>query len=283
MPLYTEGESMRAFSIAAMAAVASVCLIANGSAADLVVKAPPPVTSNWTGWYVGGNIGGGWSHRTANTSPNDPGAATLLSAVPIPAESFSTSGVLGGVQVGYNYQFNRTWLVGVEADFDWADIKGSTSTDLAGGLIAASLDERINWFGTVRARVGWLPTPDLLVYGTGGFAYGRVAHSGSYGLAVGPSILLVTVPPFSLTCNGPATCMSGSSHDVVGGWTAGGGLEYRLWEHWSIKAEYLYVRLDRTSVTETAVSFAPGATPISWDANFGRGFNVARVGLNYHF
>ncbi len=110
----------------------------------------------------------------------------------------------------------------------------------------------------------------------------RVDRSGSVTFPAGN---LSQIVPFGFNC-GPSVCFAGSSSRVTAGWTLGSGLEYRLWEHLSLKAEYLYVSLNGKSLTETALQFSPGVTPIpsSFNANYGRTtFNVARVGLNYHF
>jgi outer membrane immunogenic protein len=99
-------------------------------AADIPVKTPPPApvpAYSWTGFYIGGNVGGGWDKRDINFSPNDPLAVTLFtlgSGAP-PPTSFTSSGALGGLQLGYNWQFNRNWLFGLETDLDWSGIKGS--------------------------------------------------------------------------------------------------------------------------------------------------------------
>jgi outer membrane immunogenic protein len=89
--------------------------------------------------------------------------------------TFGIGGGFGGFQAGYNWQSNR-WLAGVEADFDWAAIKGNGTSNFTLEVFPANYQatENIKWFGTVRARLGWLPTDNLLLYGTGGLAYGRV-------------------------------------------------------------------------------------------------------------
>ena len=129
----------------------------------------------------------------------------------------------------------------------------------------------------------FLPADNLLVYLTGGFAYGQVEHTASYitfGGATGANI-----GGFSAVCAGSgATCLAGTSTGTAGGWTVGGGVEYAIWQNWTIKGEYLYVSLGGQSVTETAQVFAGGTAPSSIAANFGRTtFNVARVGVNYRF
>jgi len=282
---------MRRFRCAVPAAVAVVGFVSGASAADLPVKAPvaapPPVVLNsWTGFYIGANVGGGWSSRSVDYAPNDPALSALFANADFrpPPLSFNTSGVLGGLQLGYNWHLNRNWLVGLEADFDWSGMKGSASTTFGGVPITTTVDEHIKWFGTVRARLGYLPMDNLLAYVTGGFAYGQVEHTGSYVNNSGASFSLSS-GVISFNCSPNSTCFAGSSSKVVPGWTLGGGVEYAFWQKWSFKAEYLYVSLDSTSVTETASAVSiPGNTPASFNANFGRTkFNVARVGLNYRF
>lgn len=283
---------MRRLSIVLIAAVSSIGLVQVSSAADMPVKAlvaaPAPVM-NWTGFYIGGNIGGGWGDRSVDYSANDPASVSLFSAVvhgaPSPS-SFKSSGVLGGLQLGYNWQAGPNWLVGVETDFDWSGIKGSgTTTGIVGitNPFSETVEERIKWFGTVRARLGYLATPNLLAYATGGFAYGRVEHTGSYDL-VGPLGATVVVGAFSANCSPNAACLAGSSSNIATGWTAGGGVEYAIWQKWTLKAEYLYVSLDGKSVTQSALAVLGGTAPSSFNANFSRtNFNVGRVGVNYRF
>jgi outer membrane immunogenic protein len=147
---------------------------------------------------------------------------------------------------------------------------------------ASTVDEDVKWFGTVRGRLGWLPWNNLLIYGTGGFAYGRVNHTGS----LGGSFSRLPAPSFSCSNGVTTTCFAGSSGNTATGWTAGGGVEYALWQQWSLKLEYLYVSLASNGLMETALStLHPGlTTPASFNANFSHtNFNVVRVGLNYQF
>jgi len=263
-------------------AIAAIALIgAPAFAADMAVKAPPaaptPVYS-LTGWYVGANIGGGWGHRDVTFTPNDAASAAFLSGTSLlSAPAFNVDGVLGGVQLGYNWQFQRSWLIGFETDFDWSNLRGSSTvganiSDIpVAAPLAVSQDEHITWFGTVRGRLGWLPYDNVLLYGTGGFAYGRIEHAGSI-MNVSNSNNQLGVP-----CQFFSTCFAGSSTSSASGWTAGGGVELAFWGHWSLKGEYLYVSLDNSSVTETVAG-----SPASINANFGRAnFNVLRVELNY--
>jgi outer membrane immunogenic protein len=122
---------------------------------------------------------------------------------------------------------------------------------------------------------------------TGGFAYGRVDRSGSDVNSSATAFGLLPLGGFSFFCPVGATCFAGTSSRISVGWSAGGGLEYAVWKNLTLKAEYLFVSLDGSSVTETALAVInppPATSPSSFNANFGRTtVNVARVGLNYHF
>lgn len=293
---------MRYFSLAVIATVSSVASAQIASAADMPVKAPvapAPVAYNWTGFYIGANIGGGWGNRNLAISPNDPTApfwatfVTNFGGVVNSTPSFKTSGVLGGLQLGYNWQFNRNWLIGFETDFNWANVDGSSLTGTGGtAAFTESFDERIKWFGTVRARLGYLPTDKLLAFITGGFAYGRVEHSANISHVPGTVAQGLSNAGFSYDCTaalvvtGQQPCFAGSSSHTATGWTLGGGLEYALWRNLTLKAEYLYVNLGTGSVTLAATNVLnPGFDSISsFHVDFGRTtINVARVGVNYRF
>lgn len=154
---------------------------------DAPVYVPPPVFS-WTGFYAGLNVGGGWTDNSARGG--------------------QASGVIGGGQIGYNYQLSPLFVVGVETDF-----QGTSLSTRNNGWFNAGAS--LPWFGTVRGRAGLaLLDSHLLVYGTGGFAYGEVNNA-----------------------------WAGVSN-VRTGWTAGGGVEWAFLPNWSAKVEYLYTDLD---------------------------------------
>ncbi len=122
--------------------------------------------------------------------------------------------------------------------------------------------------------------PNLLVYGTGGFAYGHVKQSIAYNNNTG------TPADFDGICPaGPATCYVGSSSRIATGWTVGGGLEYALMNHWTIRAEYLYVNLGGNGLTESVVGgVTPGFAPSTINAQYNDiALHIARVGANYKF
>ncbi|MDR6951754.1 outer membrane immunogenic protein [Ancylobacter sp. 3268] len=198
--------------LAGIALAATVAVPA--SAADLSYPAPaayaaPVPVFTWTGFYLGANAGYGW------------GEADF---------SDDTNGFLGGIQAGYNWQFAGSPLVvGIETDIQATNIESPTFS--------------LDYFGTVRARLGWA-VDQFLIYGTGGFAYGR----GNYELA------------------------GLSNKQTNTGWTIGAGGEYAFSPNWSVKAEYLYVDLG----TETYDTIA-GPLDIGTTAN------ILRLGVNYKF
>jgi outer membrane immunogenic protein len=282
---------------------ASLCLASQAFAADMPVKAPPPPPAapapSWTGFYVGGEVGGAWSDPHLSYSPNDGPAAVLVygqfglaGEQPFAANSFKMSGVTGGLEGGYNWQINPNWLVGIETDFNGSSLKGtgSSTTLIQTGPVfnqTINVNQTFDWYGTLRGRLGFLPSNNLLLFGTGGLAYGRVIESGLF-TANGPTLAGygATFPPFSWECgtNG-STCFAGTSSQIRVGYTLGGGLEWLFWQKWSVKAEYQYVNLGSAPLRFTAIGLAgAGTIHSSFNANFARDdFQVVRGGVNYHF
>jgi outer membrane immunogenic protein len=194
--------------------VAAIVVIGPASAADLPVKAPsapaPYIASPWDGPYIGVNIGGGETNFRA-TASDFFGTGEV---------SQHANGVVGGVQGGYRRQFGN-FVFGSETDWSATSIKGTTD----------GVTTELRWFGTVRATAGFLVTPAVLIYGTGGGAYGRAE---------------VSVP--------------GVSAKVPGvGWAAGAGLQYAFGSGWFIGAEYLHVDLDGPSVSSGGATFSTHA------------------------
>jgi outer membrane immunogenic protein len=286
----------RILLITAIVAVAATGARAADLGVGIPTKAPvaiDPATS-WTGFYVGVNAGYGWSDRSADFSANDPMSKLLFGIAdgtgantPLRPAKMDQKGGLGGAQAGYNWQLDRKWLVGIEADIDAADLSGSGSAqnvmpDLfppVPPVGTANLSRNVDWFGTLRARAGVLLTGDLLLFGTAGLAYGHVKTNATYAMSNSASF---PWGGFSVNCIIGTPCFSGSSSRTAVGWAAGGGLEYALGSHWSVKGEYLYVDLGSDKVTLTATN-VPGLVPSSFNANFRNAFSLARGGLNFRF
>ncbi len=252
-------------------------------AADLAYrKAPAPVDPafNWSGFYVGVNAGGGWydgrgfagsSNVASLVSPSN-----LISFPPNPARN--DPGVTVGGLAGYNYQIG-SFVLGAETDFNYADLKsrhsGGVTTICCGGAVdTLSYDSRsqLDWFGTMRARLGFLPTAQLLIYGTGGLAYGEVERSLQQSTVI-PAIAV-------------GRYWQGNASDVRVGWTAGGGAEYALTPSITVRAEYLYLDLGKSSVTANYVGNFPAApvqTQIYYASSHDNKFNIARAAIAYKF
>jgi outer membrane immunogenic protein len=266
---YRWGMIMRGFQCGALAAVAVFGLASMASAADMPTKAPmytkAPVAApvyNWTGFYVGGNIGYGWGRSTD-------------SATPLPQPSFgelpfsqglSPSGILGGGQIGYNYQ-TGAYVWGLEADFQGSDIKNSSTMFGLDPAFPADNNvdnQHLTWFGTVRGRVGWLPVNPLLIYVTGGLIYGEVKTDS-----------LTTYAPI------PASTYPGSASSVRTGWTVGGGVEWMFTPKWTAKLEGLYYQIDGQNYLANPLAPNPPFQVAHSFNNLNGG--IIRAGVNYHF
>jgi outer membrane immunogenic protein len=286
-------------------------------AADMPVKAPssppPAPVYNWTGWYVGGNVGA--SFGTYKTDFNVAPGTSLV----IEGDSFSTGiipgfagtdfqypgGFIGGGQIGFNWQLSPLWVVGAEADFQGADEKGhSTLTSnfnaplffgngepsgfAATGTTALNYAAKIEWFGTARLRAGYLfGDGAVLTYVTGGLAYGKVDVAGTSALT---ALTLGTGNPF------PSFTQAFDHSNVNTGWVVGTGTEGKLLiPGWTYKIEGLYMDLGHldargpgasSSVGVCPVPPSPGcfimtAGPVATHTHFTD--TILRAGLNYQF
>ena len=263
---------MKTFSAAG--ALALVLAAAPALAADLPSQKGAPAfvaltapAFSWTGFYGGLNIGYSWleSYRLPGIEFGPGGAPT---GVAWNYPSADINGVIGGGQVGYNYQFANTgFVVGLEADFQGADLSGRSQGvgSNVGYFPVLSTRHSIDWFGTVRGRIGYAVTPTILVYGTGGFAYGEASSRFTY---------LDTAGFWG----------QGSESDIRTGWTAGGGVEWAFMPNLSAKIEYLYTELD-AGRGFWFNQITPGGA-VSAFTSQQRGvqnhFHTIRVGLNYH-
>ena len=289
---------------------AALLLATSGSAlaADLATKKAPPAplpTPMWKGFYVGLNAGGIWSNSGSSnvtTYPvlgdlaSNPANTSYYSSLNGSLNIGSTNGFIGGGQLGYNWQpgyLNNNLVFGFEADIQGVISTGRTTRTFSniapvgnGGRVLNSMNANGNmdFFGTVRGRLGYLVMPNLLVYGTGGLAYGNVSYS-------------VNLAQYGLNSTGVLNQLAvGSNYysNVQVGWTAGGGAEWMFMPNWSAKVEYLYYDLGGNSlqVTTTGGRVGTGAgSPIS-AAGAGQYTNstisghptgnLVRAGVNYH-
>jgi len=232
-------------SLVAISGVAfSFCIPAE--AADITaqpyVKAPAALPIyNWNGFYVGANFGGVFTQERASVGNAFLGAPSIFSSNP--------SGVLGGLQFGYNLQFALQWLIGIEGELDWTSAQGTANA--FGPAATATLTSNHNWYDTIEGRFGYVMGP-VLIYAKGGAAWMNA--------------------DYALAAAGAITGFS-SVKATRDGWTAGGGLEAFIMPNWSAKLEYDYLDFGNYSysfpVTGTAVGFKTEAHEV-------------KIGINYH-
>ncbi len=302
-----------------LSAVSGVALASSAFGADIYSPGPASYAAvalppNWSGFYLGAN--GGYAGNNSLGFREDLFTSAATGAPTTPYSSLRGSdtiaGGFGGGQLGYNFQLG-TWLIGFETDIQGSNIQGSGASTIfntgtlaaapttpffcgsgggAGGVAgkvgpypgvcAAKHDLDVDYFGTVRGRLGYV-WGGVLLYATGGFAYGGVdSHFGytdnSGGAAVAPFVARA------------------SNNNTRTGWSAGGGIEYKISPSWSLKGEYQFVDLGSNSSglvegfnlgSGTPVSTC--TTPTTAGCTVLRGksddvaFNTVRVGVNYFF
>jgi outer membrane immunogenic protein len=220
-------------TVALIALGATVPALAADLPARTYTKAPayaPAPIYNWTGFYIGGNIGGAFS---GNNGFSGPGVVS----------SSNNGAFMGGLQGGFDYQFAPTWVIGLEAQYDW--LSNSSNNTVFPGVGTFTMNQRA--LGSVTGRLGYTWGPTLL-YAKGGYAYSDNSRSLTQG---GVAV------PFTTT---------GNNHD---GYTVGAGLEYMFAQNWSAKIEYQYYDFGKT----TFVGFGSSRNDE----------HTVKAGLNYHF
>jgi outer membrane immunogenic protein len=268
----------------ALAVALSMLGAGTSFAADLPVKALPMAAPlpvyDWTGFYVGGNVGGAWasSDRTSSADPIFwlPGNVILLNAT-APATLRGT-GAVGGLQAGYNWQ-RGAFVAGIEGDIDASSFRASHDTGILPGTGGAGLGTyqfvytvKQDWLATIRGRAGW-SVQNWLLYVTGGAAWTNIGQTGH--------------AEFISGCGGgPACTTNASSSTTKAGWVAGAGVEYKVSRQWSVRAEYLHYDFGSTSANLPNLG-SGGGVGVTAGSDFAQTINlkedVVRVGANYKF
>ena len=262
-----------------LGSLAALAMITSASAADLPRKAPPPAPApvwNWTGFYIGINGGYSWGRSTRDLNFFNPLNGVLIASGTGGGRDLN-GGLFGG-QIGYNWQASN-WVFGIETDAQWTGQRGSTTVVCAvvgclpalaaapaGFGTTATLSDKLEWFGTIRGRVGVLVAPSFLLYATGGGAYGSLKTDASLG---------------TFTATGIPVAVAASASSTKFGWTVGAGMEWMFASNWSAKIEYLYMDLGSISnsvVLPVAAGFPLGANVTSRVTD-----NIIRGGINYRF
>lgn len=248
-------------TLIASAAFASLLAVTSASAADLPAYTKAPAVAavySWTGPYIGTNLGYSWGRgATDGTYTQGSLAPANIVVTPISGRA-DVNGFIGGGQLGYNWQFG-SWVTGLEGDIQFSNERASGLVACPVGAVGCvgstfTRDYKLDWFGTARGRIGFLPAERILLYATGGLAYGNFTGSS-----------------WTLPMN------IGTWSSLKAGWTVGAGVEAALGYNWSVKFEYLYMDLGNVG----------GSSAINglnrWVFNTKFTDSIARVGLNYKF
>lgn len=285
-------------SLVGLAAGVALAFAASSANADGYRRSikDAPVYFSWTGFYVGVNGGYSWGDADTSVSASTStrtrlirdfgGANTLVSDVTAVGPTLfgsgdtDVNGWLGGVHAGYNWQSHR-WVFGIETDIQRTSEDGSLSVCVVAGCGVgtpfATANFKLDWFGTLRARLGVLLQPNVLLYGTGGLAYGHLSADYTAGLVgIGSGVL--------------------SDDKTKAGWVLGGGVEGLIGPNWLLRAEYLYMDLgdvgstsgsSTTTVIIPPFGNQPFTTVIDTTANAAVQTKftdqIFRVGLSYKF
>jgi opacity protein-like surface antigen len=270
------------------------------SAADLpAVKAPlsaPPPVFTWTGLYIGADFGYTWNASKTITAASANIYDRSLAGWG-PASALSASGVVdgnldgffSGGGIGYNWQFADRWVARIEADLQGMGVRGGgglsnyvLNPQLVSpaffAITGAKINRDLEYFGTVRGALGYTLLPNLLVYATGGLAFGGANERATLTQNLAPSLF-------------PASTAKGNLFENRFGWTAGAGVEYALTRNLSAKLEYLYYDLGSMGLTNANINplvfqgalfglqHIADATAVStrFDGH------MVRAGLNYRF
>ena len=278
----------------------SVGIAALASVLATSAFAAPPAVYNWTGFYVGANAGYSWGESSTTQSFSNSVSGAVLSET---GRRFDMNGVVGGGQAGYNWQ-RMNWVFGLEADIQGSAQKGNTAAVCAGGTLAAppfngactpghigdtapfhtpgfpvnfDLNQKLEWFGTFRGRVGATLTPTILGYVTGGLAYGEVSTTGTV------SGINVTGPQGTNTVILTPVSASFGDRSTKAGWTLGAGLEGVIGANVTARVEFLHIDLGNVSGSFITPITAPGGAPVAVRYSSNITDNVLRVGVNYRF
>jgi outer membrane immunogenic protein len=269
---HSKGHSVKKLLLGAVA----LCILGTAAqAADLPRKSFPSAAApvpmfTWTGFYVGLNGGYGFGDNKFATT-GTPAFLTLAPTIVPGGLKDKSKGFVGGAQAGYNLDYNG-FVVGVETDVQFSGIKSRaafTGVPVLGTQLTTSSKSEIEYFGTLRARLGFTPFDRMLVYATGGLAYGQVKTSASV-----------------IGVQAPGLVWDGSKSEMKFGWTLGAGLEYALTNNLSLKAEYLYYDLGKTSAValgNAAVRGTAALNGIDYATRSQNNGSIVRAGINYRF
>lgn len=224
--------------------------------------AAPPITYNWTGFYIGTQVGGGWYGNQGIRTNNDAAPNFPLGF----ADSVNHGhGLLGGGYAGFNYQINQ-FVLGIEGDYSWASLTGNS---VDAGLVVGptqTINFRIdhaNWIATATGRLGYAVN-NWMFFGKGGWAWAGFTRASTVFNPAGVNV------------------SNGTAVDTRGGWTIGTGVEWAFASHWSAKLEYDYVHFGTTSAIFVNTSTSTGI-PVPSLGAFNSYLSMVKLGAAYRF
>jgi len=233
---------------AVLASVALLALAAAAAAADLPIKAPPPVVPpqfGWSGFYIGANIGAGWENFKITETFSG-----------LRFESTAANSFVGGGQIGFNYQVSPFFVLGVEGFIDGVASRGNNSAALISPIVGSvTATANSDWVSTLAGRIGFT-SPGFdhwLFYAKGGGGWVQTSAT-------------ITASAVPVTFSGSRT---------VSGWMAGAGIEWALATNWTARIDFQFIGLESTSLT----------SGFALDTFSTRNANVqaVTVGVNYLF
>jgi outer membrane immunogenic protein len=244
----------RILLVAAAVGFSSSFTLAADLPARAVYKAPvaAPVVYTWTGCYIGGNLGYGWQKNDSW----DPSAD-------VSAGSDTGKGVIGGGQVGCDYQFSSKWVIGIQGMFDWARVNGGHTNPFPGNQNDV-FGFKSSWFGTLTGRIGYAVMPQTLLYLKGGAAWVHVER----------------------TDVDPTYPYSGTASATRPGWTIGAGGAYSMNPHWSVFVEYNYIDIGSHNITVQYTCGGAPCAPAPWfpyTFKDTQNLQTISLGVNYKF
>ncbi len=257
--------------IAAIGFTLTSLIGSTASAADLrpAYKAPPapPPAFTWTGCYIGGNAGWIGNHSRATTSIGDAGFPAATVGGSTFTYNLDDSGFIGGVQYGCQQQFGQ-WVVGMDSDFDFTNLKQSLSASHGAvpGLFTGyteNITQDLLWNSNTRLRLGY-SWDRWMVFAAGGLASARIKSS------------------YFMQPDGAPFNYFGSDSKTRYGWTVGGGVEYAMTDNWFLRGEYLYFDLGDRNYFSGISAATPGA-PTFWNTDVETRAHVVRAALSYRF
>ena len=289
--------------------------------ADIALKTapaavPPPAVYNWSGFYVGGNGGGGWGQTSFTDNSLEGWVDSTFSAMNLgginncvlcgivpgvspPTAKVDPTGWAAGFQAGWMHQFGNI-VLGVEGEWDWTSLKG-TATSVASanpnvnlaciqvnvvaciGNVNDAFNVNTKWTADVSTVIGWA-ADRLLFYGKIGGAW---AHNNYTQTASGAFCPITGCPqlggPFPFT-------IAGSANETRPGWLVGSGVEWAFANNWSVRVEYDYMNFGTKTVTFFNVASIGGSpphtvasSPATFNVNVYQAISEVKVGINYRF